>query len=430
MRNKRKVIIKVFNQFLYLASAGLMITGLLLSNIFTPVQAAAINTSTSGDSYQLNLSHISCVNNQVEVHFVLLNVPDWITPGNSVTFTLKVNGGNQTTQYAARTSHSGNVWHYYYYGSINGYYDVTSASVQVGSKTVYLHNPDSYSSNYQNCVRSTQTATFTPTATKTSQPTATFTATATNTSEPTATFTPTDVPPTNTPVPTTETVEPTTETVVPTTETVVPTTETVVPTTETVVPTTETVVPTTETVVPTTETVVPTTETVVPTTETVVPTTETVVPTDETQTPPEGTPIPIPVTAPQPPSIEVDPYCTVDNRMQWTVENPNSDVFVISSYKVDSGPNQSGFSAAPGSTKLTTTSLGTHTVTIYWGEGQSKSLTYTIDVCPLTIPVTGATGGVLIPVTGSDNSSGFIFSGIGLGGLGLVLSAIRKLFLH
>jgi LPXTG-motif cell wall-anchored protein len=79
---------------------------------------------------------------------------------------------------------------------------------------------------------------------------------------------------------------------------------------------------------------------------------------------------------------------------------------------------------------LTTTSLGTHTVTIYWGEGQSKSLTYTIDVCPLTIPVTGATGGVLIPVTGSDNSSGFIFSGIGLGGLGLVLSAIRKLFLH
>lgn len=426
MRTKEKAIIRIINQFLYLASAGLLITGLLLGNIFAPVQASAINTTTSSDSYQLNLSHIACVNNQVEVHFVLLNVPDSITPGNSVTFTLKVNGGSQTNQYAARTSHSGNVWHYYYYGLLNGYYDVTSASVTVGSKTVNLHNPDSYSSNYQNCVRSTATATYTPTATKTSQPTATatntavptstFTPTATNTSVPTATFTPTDVPATETPVPTTETV--------------VPTTETVVPTTETVVPTTETVVPTTETVVPTTETMVPTTETVVPTTETVVPTTETVVPTEGTQVPPEGTPIPIPVTGLEPLTIEVDPYCTVDNRMQWTLENPNASAFVVSSYKVDSGPQLPGLSAAPGSTKLTTTALGTHTVTIYWGEGESKSLTYTLNVCPLSIPVTGATGGLLIPVTGADQSSTFIFSGIGLGGLGLVLTAIRKLFLH
>ena len=43
-------------------------------------------TPTDVPNYQLNLSHIECANEQVEVHFVLLNVPDGITPG-TLTYT-------------------------------------------------------------------------------------------------------------------------------------------------------------------------------------------------------------------------------------------------------------------------------------------------------------------------------------------------------
>ncbi|MGA2504805.1 MAG: hypothetical protein ABSG01_12005 [Anaerolineales bacterium] len=89
--------------------------------------------------YQLNLSHIQCVNGQVEIHFVLQNVPDGVTPG-----TLSYTYGSIDP-----TNHTGNVWHYYDYKP-DGYYNVTSASVVVNGTTVSLHNPGDYADTY-NC---------------------------------------------------------------------------------------------------------------------------------------------------------------------------------------------------------------------------------------------------------------------------------------
>ena len=87
--------------------------------------------------YKLNLSHIACVEGQVEIHFVLLNVPDGITPGTLTYSYGTISPGN----------HTGNVWHYTDYKS-DGYYNITSAAVDVGGKSVGLHNPGDYSGNY------------------------------------------------------------------------------------------------------------------------------------------------------------------------------------------------------------------------------------------------------------------------------------------
>jgi hypothetical protein len=92
--------------------------------------------------YQLNLSHIECVEegegeNLVEVHFVLLNVPDGITP-DTLTYTYG------TIEPGA---HTGNVWHYTDYLP-DGYYNIASASVEVNGVTVSLHNPGDYAGNY------------------------------------------------------------------------------------------------------------------------------------------------------------------------------------------------------------------------------------------------------------------------------------------
>ncbi|KKW26434.1 MAG: hypothetical protein VF00_C0007G0011, partial [candidate division Kazan bacterium GW2011_GWB1_52_7] len=87
--------------------------------------------------YQLNLSHIECVDEQVEVHFVLLNVPDGITPG-TLTYTYG------TIEPGA---HTGNVWHYTTYLP-DGFYDIESASVVVDGDTVQLHNPHEYAGEY------------------------------------------------------------------------------------------------------------------------------------------------------------------------------------------------------------------------------------------------------------------------------------------
>ena len=127
------------------------------------------------------------------------------------------------------------------------------------------------------------------------------------------------------------------------------------------------------------------------------------------------------------PLSDYDPYCTADGRMQWTVENPNAVSFNVSYWTLDGGPHQGGFSAAPGSTKFTTTPLGTHTITFYYGESQSVSFTHTLDVCPLLIPATG--GGEIIPVTGADLTpfgNIWVFAGFGMFGFGMVLSGLRK----
>jgi hypothetical protein len=95
--------------------------------------------------YQLNLSHIECVAEGAEAHFVLLNVPDGVTPGDYVEFT----DGASIWQ-APRGAHTGNVWHY---TAIlpDGYYNIVAATVDVDGYTVILHNPGDYAGDY-NCV--------------------------------------------------------------------------------------------------------------------------------------------------------------------------------------------------------------------------------------------------------------------------------------
>ena len=87
--------------------------------------------------YKLNLSHIECVEGSVEIHFVLLNVPDGITPG-TLTYTYGTISPSKDT---------GNAWHYSDYKT-DGYYNITSATVDVGGTTVNLHNPGDYAGNY------------------------------------------------------------------------------------------------------------------------------------------------------------------------------------------------------------------------------------------------------------------------------------------
>lgn len=412
MKESKKAIIRLINRIAYITSAALLMTAIVLGAVVSPAHAASGDDCLPCESaYQLNLSHVACDvgMKQVEVHFVLLDVPDGTTPGN-LYFNMSINGGSVMTYFiAAPSKHTGNVWHYSHYFTGTGTYNIVSARVTVGTVYTYLHNPGSVTVSDAACAVSTVTV-VPPTET-------------------------TEVPPTvTTEVPPTETTE-----VPPTVTTEVPPTETteVPPTVTTEVPPTETteVPPTLTTEVPPTETteVPPTVTTEVPPTETTeVPPTETteVPPTETTEVPPTETTTPPVIHVLQSPSLSVDPYCTVNNQMQWTVENPNSEPINITSWSIDSDVH-GAFTAAPGSNKITTSSLGTHTLTVYWGDGQSANLTYTIDVCPLGVPVTGAeVGGVLIPVTGVDDfATGALFAGISFGGLGLILTALRK-FLH
>jgi len=116
------------------------------SNGATGTTSATVNLpgSCQAPDYKLNLSHIYCyegdsedLDGMVEIHFVLLNVPDGITPGILIyTYGTIVPG-----------MHTGNIWHYFDYKP-SGTYDVQSASVVVGGVTVYLHNPGSYADTY------------------------------------------------------------------------------------------------------------------------------------------------------------------------------------------------------------------------------------------------------------------------------------------
>ncbi len=412
---KTQHFLKLFNRALYIGSAVLLITALFLSVAVQPAQAATL-TGGGGQSPRLELSHIACVNNKVEVHFVVNNLGNYESAGN-LTFKLKINNGTEQVITISSSSHNNGTYQYNWYGTVNGYYNVTEAQVYTSYHGwIDLKNPGAY--NYQNnqCVASTPTKTSVPpTATKTSVPP---TPTKTNV-PPTATFTPTNtsVPPTFTP-----TFTPTSTEVPPTfTATFTPTsTDEPQPTpTDTEVPQ-----PT-----PTSTDIVPTpTNTEESPTETPIPPTETT-PDEPTSTP--ETPVPTstnpPVVLISAPLLEVDPFCTVDGQMQWTVVNPNADNVYIEHYTVD-GSDRSGFSAAPGEHDLTQTPLGTHSVTLFYNDAQTVSLSYTINVCPLPVPVTG--NAILIPVTGADNSgaltSGLFFGGSSLAGLALVLSALRK----
>ncbi|KPL83397.1 hypothetical protein SE15_06880 [Thermanaerothrix daxensis] len=255
---------RLLSRILYFFGVVALLAGLGLSLLATPVGAQG---PQKDQDLQLNLSHIKCVDGRVEIHFVLLNVPKGVTPGN-LTFTY--NDGTSThTVTVSPGSRNGNVWHYYSYRA-PGYYNVTAASVSVNGQTVTLHNPGSYAGTY--CTPPTQ-ASPSPT---------------TVTPEPT----------TVTPPPTTETPEPTTVTPSPTTEAPEPTTETPVPTT----PTEATVLPPGDTSTPApSETVVPTTETPVITEEPPVSTETAIVP--PTGQDPTATPQPsVAPTLPPPPA--------------------------------------------------------------------------------------------------------------------------------
>ena len=386
MQKHSNKFLRAINRFLYFGSAALMVTSMALGLAFQPVQAhyGSTNTPTTTTGYgQLQISDIQCYNGQVGIQFILNNVPTGWTPDSTITFTLSVNGGSPTTQTATFSSHTGSAYHYFYYGNVNGTYDVISAYTFVRwysySHEVDLHNPDAYSSVNQNCLVSPTSTIVPPTATFTSVP-----PTATSTTPPTATNTVVPPTPTDTSVPPT------------------PTNTGVPPTV------TSTSVPPTSTNTPVSGTATPTPE---GTTETPV----------STQTTPHG-----PGLAPL---VFIDPYCTVNGgSLQWTVENPNSSNITVLYWTLDGGPHQAGFTAAPGSNPFTTTTPGTHTISLVYGESQQISDTSTISVCALPIPNTGTN--ILIPVTGADQtgalSQGLFFGGLSLAGLGLFLSALRK----
>ena len=114
----------------------------------TPASPSGAGVSTDAkpggtSAYQLNLSHIECVDTgQVEIHFVLLHVPDGITPG-SLNWT-----NNKVAQTpVAPTRRTGNAWHYNILAA-PGSFNVTSASVVVNGVTVNLHNPGEYAGEY------------------------------------------------------------------------------------------------------------------------------------------------------------------------------------------------------------------------------------------------------------------------------------------
>jgi hypothetical protein len=158
------------------------------TNTPTSTPTATSTSTATSVPYQLDLSYIMCVDSRVEVHFILLNVPDGITPG-TLTYTsngntYSVSAGNQT----------GNDWHYTDH-PVGGNHDITSASVIVNGATVLLQNPGDFAGSF-NCApailpTSTVTSISTPANTVTQNPaqTATGTPMVTTTGNPTQTGT-------------------------------------------------------------------------------------------------------------------------------------------------------------------------------------------------------------------------------------------------
>ena len=108
------------------------------------VAGGALDAKPGGASaYQLNLSHIECVEGgKVEVHFVLLHVPDGKVPG---LLSWSNNGVPQPP--VGNSGRTGNVWHFHILVD-PGTFNVTSASVTVDGVVVTLHNPGAYAGEY------------------------------------------------------------------------------------------------------------------------------------------------------------------------------------------------------------------------------------------------------------------------------------------
>jgi hypothetical protein len=158
-----------------------------------------------------------------------------------------------------------------------------------------------------------------------------------------------------------------------------------------------------------------------------------------------------------------DPYCVSipGTLMQWAVVNNNAEPFSVLSWSIDGVMQPAGFIAPVGVSLLTQTSLGTHTIVLYWEQEGFTDLEFTIEACALpdtatptptntTVPVgstpvpdtatpvptlpipeTGGAGGPIIPVTGADLTqpvNSWFFGGFGMLGFGLVLSGLRKMY--
>lgn len=166
--------------------------------------------------------------------------------------------------------------------------------------------------------------------------------------------------------------------------------------------------------------------------------------------------------------VLTDPYCfsVPGDRMQWSIHNANEGPFMISDWSIDGVMQGSVFIAPVGESLLTQTSLGTHTVGLYWEQDGFTEMEWTINSCdlpddptetytptvantpssraqttpiPLTItpvptlpiPETGGAGGPIIPVTGADlnqSVNGWLFGGFGMLGFGMILTGLRKMF--
>ena len=118
------------------------------STAVTPTSPAAGSSEIKpggASAYQLNLSHIECVEGgKVEVHFVLLQVPDGKTPSQ-----LSWYNGGVLQPLVTTSGKTGNPWHFSIL--VNpGFFNVTAASVIVDGVVVSLHNPGEYSGQY-NC---------------------------------------------------------------------------------------------------------------------------------------------------------------------------------------------------------------------------------------------------------------------------------------
>ncbi len=181
-----------------------------------------VKADQTGD-YQLNLSHVYCVGDKVEVHFVLLHAPS-DTPTNLVyTYVFDSNQPNVTQlRTVTPDKYVGTTWHFTDYVD-SGFVDVKTAVVTISGQKVSLNNPDVYVDTYACAVNTDPTATPTPkTIDEPPAPEATETSTPENIEvTPTSTVVITDE---LTMTPTTVTVEPTVVTSTPSpTSTLVPT---------------------------------------------------------------------------------------------------------------------------------------------------------------------------------------------------------------
>lgn len=123
--------------------------------------ADAIYPDADGpEPVQLSLVFVGCVDSQVGIHFVLLNVPDGMTPGN-LDFTYGAGIPPQNL---------GGIWHYWAYLD-SGTYDITEASVAVNGQVVALSNASAFAGDYD-CM-ATPEPTQEPTLEPTQEPTQT-----------------------------------------------------------------------------------------------------------------------------------------------------------------------------------------------------------------------------------------------------------------